>query len=337
MNQKGWHEPPDFTGKAPRHREVAIKKKYEHTLRSPLITKDESLLLRIDEKKHRIDSMRPLSVDVLKRLNEELRLQHTYHSNAIEGNTLTMSETQLVLEECITIGGKSLREHLEVTNNARAFDLMLNIAQEKRMIDHITIQQIHEAVTKGELEEAGRYRTKNVRIGNAIKTPPDWSKVVRLMDELIKETNERKSHPVETAAILHHRFVEIHPFVDDNGRVARLITNLYMVARGYPPIILKKEERIKYYKFLRSADTINIEPFIGFIAKAVDEGLTRHISVFGGEDELLPLKEIAKDTPYSQEYLGLRARQGVLDVTKIGRVWYSSRRAIEKMREKGKK
>jgi Fic family protein len=198
----------------------------------------EPLLSRITSKMQRLNSLRPLPADAVKRLHEELRLLHTYHSNAIEGNTLTLSETKLVLEEGITIGGKSLREHLEAINNAKAFDLMEEIAGKKKTIDHAVIQQIHEVVMKGILKEAGKYRTKNVRVIGAAKTPPDWSKVMKLMDELIEAIAKNERHPVEKAAFLHHSFVEIHPFIDGNGRVARLLTNLYLIAQGYPPVVV---------------------------------------------------------------------------------------------------
>lgn len=289
----------------------------------------EKLLSRINEKMHRLDSLRPIPGDAVKKLHEEMRLLHTYHSNAIEGNTLTLPETKLVLEEGITISGKSLREHLEATNNARAFDLLENIARKKKTIDHVVIQQIHEVVMAGILEDAGKYRTRNVRITGASKTPPDWSKVIKLMDELIEKIAQSKRHPLEIAAILHHRFVEIHPFIDGNGRVSRLLTNLFLIAQGYPPVVLKIEDRRKYYRFLRAADAGNLEPFANFIAKTVDESLLMYLSFFGGVNELLPLKELAGNTPYSQEYLSLRARQGVLNAVKIGKIWYSSRHAIE--------
>jgi len=298
----------------------------------------EKLLSRINEKIKRLNSLRPLPADAVKKLHEEMRLLHTYHSNAIEGNTLTLPETKLVLEEGITIGGKSLREHLEATNNAKAFDLIEDIAKKKKTIDHAVIQQIHEVVTSCILEDAGKYRTRNVRITGAAKTPPDWSKVIRLMDELIEKITQCKRHPVDIAAFLHHRFVEIHPFIDGNGRASRLLTNLYLIARGYPPIVLKIEDRGKYYRFLRAADAGNIVPFANFIAKAVDESLTMYLSIFGGVDELLPLRELAGNTPYSQEYLSLRARQGVLDAVRIGKIWYSSRNAIEQyLSEHGKR
>ena len=170
---------------------------------------------------------------------------------------------------------------------------------------------------------------RNVRITGAAKTPPDWSKVTGQMDELIEKIARYKQHPVEVAALLHHGFVRIHPFIDGNGRVARLLTNLYLIARGYPPVVLKIEDRGKYYRFLRAADAGNPGLLVNFIAKAVNDNLTMYLSIFGGINELLPLKELARNSPYSQEYLSLRARQGVLDATKLGKTWYSTRHAIE--------
>ena len=303
----------------------------------PLMQK--KLLSRISEKMQRIGSLRPLPADAVKRLHEEMRILHTYHSNAIEGNTLTLSETKLVLETGITIGGKALADHIEATNNARAFDLIEDLAKGGRAIDHVTIQEIHEVVTAGILTDSGRYRTHNVRIVGAKKTPPDWSKVVGLIDRLIDEIAESGTHlhhphrpphphPVETAAFLHHRFIEIHPFTDGNGRVARLLSNLYLIAKGYPPVVIMTEDRGKYYQCLRAADAGDLAPFADFIARAVNQSLTLYLAISGGADELVPLKELATSTPYSQEYLSLRARQGALDAVKIGGVWHSSRRAV---------
>ncbi|WP_340819364.1 Fic family protein [Methanolobus sp. WCC4] len=291
---------------------------------------DIQLLERIDEKLKRLDSMRPLPPSVLRRLNEEMKLMHTYHSNAIEGNTLTLQETKVVLEDGVTIGGKSLREHIEASNTARAFDLVEDMAKGKVPIGHVCIQQLHEVVAAGLLEDAGQYRSRNVRITGAVKTPPDRSKIVRLMDELFRRVRKGEVHPIETASLLHHGFVEIHPFTDGNGRVARLLMNLYLISHGYTPVVLRKEDRKKYYAALRSADRGNLNPFAQFIAKAVDDSLTLYLSAAGGVDELLPLKELAEHTPYSQEYLSLRARQGVLDAVKMGRVWYSSQNAVER-------
>ena len=291
---------------------------------------DSTFLERIDSKLERLESMRPLPLAVLRRLNEEMKLMHTYHSNAIEGNTLTLQETKIVLEDGVTIGGKSLREHIEAGNTAKAFDLVAELAKGDAPINHVSVQKLHEVVTGGLVEDAGQYRTRNVRITGAVKSPPDWSKVVRLIDKMIEELGSNKTHPIETASFLHHRFVEIHPFTDGNGRVARLLTNLYLMSRRYPPVTLRKEDRKKYYSALRSADKGNLKPFGQFIARAVDDSLTLYLSASGGADELIPLKELAENTPYSQEYLSLRARQGILDAVKMGRIWYSSQNAVDR-------
>ena len=289
----------------------------------------ELMFERIRSKKDVLDTKRPLPKDAVNRLREEMRLAHTYHSNAIEGNTLTLQETKLVLETGVTIGGKSLAEHLEVTGNAKAFDLLEELAKVSKPVDHVLIQQLHEIVTRGLLEDAGRYRNQNVRIAGAKKSPPDFSKVLGLMDKFLQRLSRMRAHPVVTAAYLHHGLVEIHPFADGNGRVARLLSNLFLMRRGYPPAILKKEDRKKYYTCLGKADGGDLSPLVNFIGKAMDESLTIYLAMFGGKEELLPLKELAKTVPYSQEYLSLRARQGILDAVKMGRTWHSSKRALE--------
>jgi Fic family protein len=162
---------------------------------------------RIQRKKERLDAHRPLPESAVRKLRDELRLLHTYHSNAIEGNTLSLQETKLVLAEGLTIGGKSIREHLEATNNAEAFDLIEAIAKEKREINHITIQRIHEVVTRGIDADAGKYRVHNVLITGATKTPPDFSKVYHRIDNLIAslQDTEKREHPIKTATFLHHK------------------------------------------------------------------------------------------------------------------------------------
>jgi Fic family protein len=294
---------------------------------------DAVIASRIAGKKKRLDSMRPLPNDVLGRLREDFRVRHTYHSNAIEGNTLSLQETKLVLEEGITISGKSLREHLEAVNNAKGFQLIERLAKSKRQIDQVTIQEVHETITRGILEDAGKYRIQNVRITGAPKAPPNHSKIPKLLDELLDSLKDSGKSAIERAACLHHGLVAIHPFIDGNGRVSRLLTNLYLIRFGYPPIILRKEDRRKYYRCLRDADMGNPKPFVNFIAKAVDESLTYHLSTFGGDEELVPLAILSRKTPYSQEYLSLRARQGKLDAVKVGRIWHSTIRAMREYME----
>jgi Fic family protein len=291
--------------------------------------KINSLLFeRIDKKKSFLDSKRPLPKSAVNRLHEEMRLLHTYHSNAIEGNTLTLQETKLAVEEGITIGGKSLAEHLEATGNAKAFERITRLARGHSRINLPVILEIHEIVTRGLLEDSGRYRIQNVRIAGAKKSPPDFSKVPKLMEEMIKDMAKIRAHRVVVATYLHHRLVEIHPFSDGNGRVARLMMNLLLMRSRFPPVVLKKEDRKKYYECLKRADRGNLGPFANFIGKAMDESLTLYISIFGGKNALVPLSELAKGSSYSQEYLSLRARQGFLSAVKIGRTWHSTRNEL---------
>ncbi|MEA2054762.1 MAG: Fic family protein [Candidatus Thermoplasmatota archaeon] len=293
------------------------------------ISMDTGLLESINNKKEELDLKRPLPQDVLKNLLEDIRIRHTYDSNAIEGNTLTLAETKLVIEEGITIGGKPLKDHLEAKNNAEAFGLLLQLAKSKAAINHETIQKLHFLVTQGILDDAGKYRTKNVRIQGSSYTPPDFSKIIGLMDEYISAIKASKIHPVKAAVFAHYEFVKIHPFTDGNGRLARLLMNLYLMNHGYPPTVLHQGDRKKYYETLHKADTGNIEPFANFIGKAIKEYLISFLSAFGGEYELIPLKELVEYSPYSHDYLGLRARQGVLDSVKINGKWHSSKKALK--------
>ena len=290
---------------------------------------DDLLIKRIEEKKKRLDALRPLPRDALKKLLKDIRLRHTYHSDAIEGNTLTLQETKLVLEEGITIGGKPLKDHVEAKNDAEAFDLMIRLVHSKKQISQEIIQELHALVTKGLLADSGKYRTENVRISGSKTTPPSYLKIVKLMNQYISDNKNLKIHPIKKAAFIHHELVFIHPFLDGNGRVARLITNLYLMNQGYCPIVLKKEDRRKYYQVLQRADDGDLSQFANFIAQAAHESLMYYLSSFVDDEQLVSLKDIAEFAPYSQEYLSLRARQGKLDAVKIENVWFSSKRALK--------
>ncbi len=290
---------------------------------------DESLLKKIEDKKRRLDTLRPLPKDAVKKLLEDIRLRHTYHSDAIEGNTLTLQETKLILEQGITIGGKPLKDHIEARNDAEAFDFIVQLVLKKATFSQEVIQQIHDIVTKGLLKDSGKYRTRNVRIIGSSIGPPSFEKIIPLMDDYIRSIKNQSLHPLKKAAIIHHRLVFIHPFFDGNGRVARLATNLFFMQEGFPPMVLKQEQRKIYYHGLHQAVNGNITPLAMFLAKNMNEALQFYLSVFLDDEHLITLKELAQDSPYSQEYLSLRARQGKLDAAKLEQVWYSSTRALK--------
>jgi len=286
------------------------------------------LLQRVDDNFRKLQKQRPLKREALLKFKEQSRLFHTYHSNAIEGNSLTLRETRLVIEQGITIGGKPLRDHLEAANNARAFDWIWQAAVERRKLDHGFLQELHEMVMRGTSPDAGRYRTQNVAIVGASHAPPPPAKVLPMLDQLFRELSE-PVHPIIRAVYAHHRLVYVHPFSDGNGRVSRLVSNLLLMNEKYPRIVLPVEARGRYYASLKAADGGNYGPLSGFVLKAVDEALVWYLAAVDPGRRLVPLGELAKGTSYSQEYLSLRARQGALEAIKVGRSWHSSRQALQ--------
>ncbi|MDX4060431.1 Fic family protein [Aliarcobacter skirrowii] len=229
---------------------------------------------KLDELKLKLDSFRPLKPNVLKNLHEDLVLRWTYHSNAIEGNTLTLKETKVALEG-ITIGGKTLREHFEAINHKEAILFIEELAQKEDRLSEFSIKQIHSLILKNiDDENKGKYRTNNVIISGAEHKPPQSFEVQSKMEEFIKNYNEKinKLHPIELASFVHIEFVKIHPFVDGNGRTSRLLMNLELIKAGFPPVVIELEDRLEYYKSLDTAHTSNdYEPFLKLMKKVVEK------------------------------------------------------------------
>ena len=236
----------------------------------------------LDENKQKLDSKRPLPKETLKSLEENFKLEWTYNSNAIEGNTLTLKETKVVLEG-ITIGGKTIREHLEAINHKESIDFLEELVQDNNELSEIDIKNIHAIVLKGiDNENAGRYRTENVIISGASHIPPDAIIVPESMEKLIYRYDEwkEKYHPIIVAALLHAEFVKIHPFIDGNGRTARLLMNFEVMKNGYPPIIIKNEERHKYYDALDvGALTGDYTDFVKMVTKQAEEMIDLYLKI----------------------------------------------------------
>lgn len=228
----------------------------------------------IDEQKKAIDRRRPLTKNQYNTLRNNMIIEWTYNSNAIEGNTLTLSETKVVLEG-ITIGGKSVVEHLEAINHRDAILFLESIVDRQEDISEWNIRNLHQIILKDiDNLNAGKYRMENVLIGGAKHIPPDYLMVPVLMQKLVYEDNREwiHYHPVVRAALLHGEFVKIHPFIDGNGRTVRLLLNLVLMSNGYPPIVIKKESRLAYYDALDTAHTtLNYSKFIQLIATLVFE------------------------------------------------------------------
>ena len=210
----------------------------------------------VDNLKKELDNKRPIPKDTLRTLQEKINLEWTYNSNGIEGNTLTLRETQVVLEG-ITVGGKSIKEHLEAINHEHAILFLNDLVKDDDPITEWNIKNIHTLILKKiDDENAGRYRSENVTIKGATHIPPDFVKVPELMEKLILNYKTwNKYHPIIQATLLHGELVKIHPFVDGNGRTSRLIMNLDLMKHGFNPVIIKKENRLQYYEALDKAHT----------------------------------------------------------------------------------
>ncbi|MFC0187200.1 Fic family protein [Fictibacillus aquaticus] len=236
----------------------------------------------IDEKKMQLDLKRPLPKHTLNSLREKMLLEWTYHSNAIEGNTLTMNETKVVLEG-ITVGGKTMREHLEVINHRDAILYVEDIVQKNEPFSEWQIKNLNRLVLKGIHDDyAGVYRDQQVLIAGAQHTPPPHFRIQEEMEEMMNWFNcdAQKLHPIERAAKLHAIFVGIHPFIDGNGRTSRLLMNLELLKAGFPPIIIKIQNRLAYYEALDKAHTTkNYDDFIHLIALETEASLDLYLSV----------------------------------------------------------
>jgi len=310
---------------------------------------EKRLSQRLDDKKARLEALRALPSGILRRLRKNTELEWIYNSNAIEGSTLTLQETRLILETGLTIGGKSLREHFEVINHREAIAYVEKlVSQEDRIIPY-DVRQIHKLVlTQIDDENAGQYRKTPVKIAGADHVPPEAWEIPRLMtawgDWLAQVQVDQDV--VVSAALAHHRLVAIHPFVDGNGRTARLVMNLILMKNGYPPAVIERAHRQQYYRVLARADDGETEPLVNFVGRAVERSLILHLEAVTPQtappqDDAtwIPMREAAKGTPYSQDYLSLLARNGKLEAIKRGRNWHTTRLAVQeyiRSIEKGK-
>lgn len=238
----------------------------------------------IDRLKAELDRHRPLDPAIVRNLREDLVVRWTYHSNAIEGNTLSLRETKVVLEG-ITVGGKPLKDHLEAVNHRDAILLLDDLVQKAEPLTEWTIKSLHQLILKGiDDDNAGRYRTVNVRIAGATHTPPDQVMVPELMERFIAWYREdaMSLHPVARAARVHSDFVKIHPFVDGNGRTSRLLMNLELMKAGYPAAVLPVEKRLAYYGALE-ADHVEgrREEFVELVAEVVKESFRPYFHALG--------------------------------------------------------
>lgn len=205
--------------------------------------------IKIDQLSAKLRSMRPLNEAELKRLRDEFMIENTYNSNAIEGNTLTLRETALILQEGITIAEKPIKDHLEAIGHKDAFSYIMELADRREPLTERTIKDIHALVLMNDAANRGIYRRVPVQILGSGYTPPQPYQVPVEMEKLLAEyeTMKREKHILEAVGLFHIRFEGIHPFIDGNGRTGRLILNLELIKAGLLPINIKFADRRKYY------------------------------------------------------------------------------------------
>ena len=238
---------------------------------------------KLDELKNRLNAYRK---NEHPKVVKALEIEYTYESNKIEGNTLTLQETAFVIEKGITVGGKTMVEHLEAINHSDAIGFIKALAQRHATLSERDILQIHSLVLQGiDKVNAGVYRKVPVMIIGAKHKPPQPFLVPKQMEELMLWYNDHKAtlHPIELSAEMHERLATIHPFIDGNGRTSRLLMNLILLQNGYPIAILKGDytSRLEYYNALETAQTQNDKtPFIELITETVRNSLLGLLSTF---------------------------------------------------------
>lgn len=287
-----------------------------------------------------IDKLRPIRPSVMKKIQDQFQIEMTYNSNAIEGNSLTLKETFWVVNEGLTIKEKPLKDHLEAKNHNEALEFLYELIDQDKQntFSENLIKQLHKLVVRDSNRDiAGSYRDGNVLIGGSDHKPPSGFKVKSEMRELIRWFDELKlesRHPVELAALLHHKLVYVHPFWDGNGRTARLVMNLIIMSYGYPLGVILKNDRKRYYRVLSQADQGHYKPLCEFVAQAVLRSMSIYLKILvtDGTDreEFLSLKELSEFTDYSVDYLRKLALSGKLEAHKEGRDWLSSRQALQR-------
>jgi excisionase family DNA binding protein len=289
-----------------------------------------TLYRRILDKKIRIDNYPLLHPDLSQQIQQQRRTEYIHSSNAIEGNTLTLGETAAAING-ETINGKTIKEHFEAINHPATIEYVEEQAKTGQPITEETIKQIHTRLMDNLLHEPGAYRTGAARIVGAHIMPPKSTYIHEKIVELLTwlNTNPYEYPPIELSARFMHRFLTIHPFQEGNGRTARLLMNLILMQHGYPVLTnISFRDRKKYLTALQEADHGDPEPLINLVAMSVEDSLTKHI-IAVEEIETLSLKEAAEQSPYSADYLGLRARDGNLGAYKDGRNWKVTREDLD--------
>lgn len=239
----------------------------------------ESLLETIDRKKAELDGKRPLTQGELDRLNEEFIVEFTYNSNAIEGNTLTLRETDMVLRG-LTVDKKPLKDHLEAVGHKEAFEYVSELVKDKAELSENVIKNIHFLVLADKKDDRGVYRRIPVRIMGAHHEPVQPYLIMPKMEQLLADYRSSTEHIITKLARFHIEFESIHPFIDGNGRTGRLLVNLELMKAGYPPIDVKFTDRVAYYNAFDDYHVKHdLKSMEKLFARYVNERLDMYLSI----------------------------------------------------------
>lgn len=293
----------------------------------------DNILRQITEKKQKLDKFKPFPQELVKNLEEWLKVELTYSSNAIEGNTLSRIETAEVIERgtAAVISGKPLKDQLEAINHAKAVDFIKQLAKELKSHQSITekvILDIHKIILTGINDDwAGKYRRTEVFIRGSNAEFPMPNSIPYAMKEFISWLEgQQEEHPVKIAADAHFKFVSIHPFIDGNGRTTRLFMNLILLLNGYPMAIIRNEDRIVYLNsFEIERSQHDLSPFYELIFTAADKSLSLYLNVAEGKKQvlkgfgsisgnLLKIGELAKVTGETIHTLRYWTKMGLLEI-----------------------
>ena len=247
-----------------------------------------NLLKKVDALREQWQSYKPLNQIQVEKMQAHFNVHYTFESNRIEGNTLTMQETHLVVNEGLTVGGKSMREHLEAINHYEAIDFIMELVKNKSILSEKTMKEVHYLILKGiDRANAGIYRTVPVMISGSVHKPPQPYLLARKMEEVFEfyDKFKVKLHPVIMAADMHQKIVTVHPFIDGNGRTSRLMMNLILLNNGFTIANIKGDDksRMSYYTALEQMQTENnSKAFYMLVLNATIESLAAHIELAGG-------------------------------------------------------
>jgi Fic family protein len=311
----------------------------------------DDLLKKLTEKKKKLEALRPLPKELEQNLEDWFKVELTYSSNAIEGNTLSRIETAEVIERGITavISGKSLKDQLEAINHAKAIELIQELAKKRKGHQFITegdINSIHKIILDGINDEwAGKYRRTEVFIRGSDAEFPVPNAVSYAMQEFIQWLQGQQGiHPVRVAANAHFKFVSIHPFIDGNGRTGRLLMNLILIMHGYPISVIRNDDRIEYLaSFDIARKQNNMQPFYDLVERAIERSLDIYLEAVGGkahknvvvQKRLLTIGELAKEIGETLHTIRHWIEKGLLEAAEHTEAGYQlfDRSMIERVKE----